>query len=42
MSADRFLLWWFFYFSDDFITDLANFHYEWIEALFSEKDVMIE
>lgn len=31
--ADRFLLWWFFYFREDFITLFADFHYEWIEAL---------
>ena len=40
--ADRFLLWWFFYFREDFITDLAYFHYDWIESMFSDKNVMIE
>ena len=39
--ADRFLLWWFFYFREDFITNLAYFHYEWIESMF-EKNTMIE
>jgi hypothetical protein len=33
MSADKFLLWWFLYYKEDFITKLADFHYEWIEAL---------
>lgn len=42
MSADKFLIWWFFYYSDDFITPLADFHYDWIEALLSDKNVMIE
>lgn len=41
MSANRFLLFWFFYFREDFITPLAPFHYEWIESLF-EKNTMIE
>lgn len=39
--SDRFLLWWFFYFREDFITNLAEFHYEWIEALFN-GNTMIE
>ena len=39
--ADRFLLWWFYYFREDFITNLAEFHYEWIEALFN-GNTMIE
>lgn len=39
--ADRFLLWWFFYFREDFITNLAYFHYEWIESMF-DKNTMIE
>ena len=41
-SPDKFLLWWFYYFSEDFITPLANFHYEWIERLLWDKDIMIE
>ena len=40
--ADRFLLWWFFYFREDFITKLADFHYDWIEALLWDKNIMIE
>jgi len=40
--ADRFLLWWFFYFREDFITPLADFHYVWIESMFSDKNTMIE
>lgn len=39
--ADRFLLWWFFYYREDFITPLAEFHYEWIESLF-EKNTFLE
>ena len=39
---NRFLLWWYTYFFEDFITDLAPFHYDWIEALFSDKNVMLE
>ena len=39
---DRFMMWWFFYFREDFITLLADFHYTWIEALFDDKNVMIE
>lgn len=42
MSADRFLLWWFFYFREDFITKLAYFHYDWIEAVFNDYNVFIE
>lgn len=42
MSANKFLLWWFFYFREDFITLLAYFHYDWIEALFDDNNVMIE
>lgn len=42
LSADKFLIWWFFYYSDDFITPLADFHYDWIEALLSDKNVIIE
>ena len=42
MSANKFLLWWLFFFREDFITNLADFHYEWIEALLSDKNVMIE
>jgi hypothetical protein len=34
-TPDKFLLWWFYYFSDDFITPLAPFHYDWIESLVS-------
>lgn len=41
-SPDKFLLWWFFYYRSDFITLLWNFHYEWIEALFSWKNIFIE
>jgi predicted phage terminase large subunit-like protein len=40
--AERFLLWWFLYFREDFIVLLATFHYDWIEALFSGKNVMLE
>lgn len=40
--ANIFLLWWFFYYKEDFITKLADFHYEWIEALFDDRNVMIE
>ena len=39
---DRFLMFWFFYYREDFITTLAHFHYQWIEALFDDKNVMIE
>lgn len=42
MSANKFLLWWIYFFREDFITNLADFHYEWIEALLSDKNVMIE
>lgn len=42
MTANRFLAWWYFYFREDFITLLADFHYEWIEALIWDKNVMIE
>lgn len=42
VSPNKFLLWWFFYFKEDFITKLADFHYEWIEALLWDKNVMIE
>lgn len=38
---NRFLLWWYTYFFEDFITNLAYFHYEWIEALF-HWNTMIE
>ena len=41
-SPDRFLLWWFYYFKEDFITLLADFHYDWIEALLWDTNVMIE
>lgn len=41
-NQDKFLLFWFYYFKEDFITLIANFHYEWIEALFSWKNVFIE
>lgn len=41
-SPDRFLLWWVYYYVDDFITPLADFHYDWIEYLLGDKDVMIE
>lgn len=34
-SPDKFLLWWFYYYHEDFITPLADFHYEWIESLVS-------
>lgn len=40
-SANKFLAWWFFYYREDFITNLAPFHYEWIESLF-ESNTMIE
>ena len=42
MSADRFLAFWYFYYFEDFITKLADFHYTWIEALLWDKNVMIE
>lgn len=42
MSPNKFLLWWFYYFREDFITLLADFHYTWIEYLLSDKNVMIE
>lgn len=41
-SANKFLLWWFFYFREDFRVLLADFHYDWIEAYFSWKNVMTE
>ncbi len=41
-TPNHFLIWWWFYFSDDFKSELANFHYEWIEAIFSWKWVFIE
>lgn len=41
-NPNKFLLWWFFYFREDFITLFADFHYEWIEALLWDKNVMIE
>lgn len=41
-SPDKFILWWFYYYREDFITLLWDFHYEWIEALFSWKNVFIE
>lgn len=41
-SPDKFLLWWFYYYHEDFITPLADFHYDWIESLISWKDVFIE
>ena len=40
--AERFLLSWFFYYREYFITKFAYFHYEWIEAMFEDKNVMIE
>lgn len=40
-SADRFLIWWYFYFADDFITPLAEFHYIWLESIF-DKNTFIE
>ena len=42
MTPNRFLAFWYFYYFEDFITNLADFHYEWIEALLSDKNVMIE
>ena len=42
MSANKFLLWWFFYYREDFITMFADFHYTWIESLLSDKNVMLE
>jgi len=30
-TADIFLLWRFYYFRDDFVAVLADFHYDWIE-----------
>lgn len=41
-NEDKFLLWWMFYYHEDFITLLGDFHYNWIEALFSWKNVFIE
>lgn len=41
MTANKFLLFWFYYYREDFITPLAPFHYEWIESLF-EKNTFIE
>jgi len=40
--SEIFLLWWFFYFRENFIVKLADFHYIWIEALFEDKNVMLE
>jgi len=41
-GPDVFMMFWFFYYREDFITKLAYFHYEWIESLFEDKNVMIE
>ena len=41
-TADIFLLWRFYYFRDDFVAVLADFHYDWIEWLFTKKNIIIE
>ena len=41
-DPSRFLLWWFYYYRNEFVTKLADFHYEWIEALFTWNNVFIE
>lgn len=41
-TANHFLFFWFYYYREDFITKFADFHYDWIEALFENKNVMLE
>ena len=42
MCPNRFLAWWYFYYSNEFVTLLADFHYEWIEAMVEWKNIFIE
>lgn len=41
-SPDRFLIWWFYYFSHEFSHTLAPFHYNWIESFLSDKNLLIK
>lgn len=41
-KADIFILWWCYYYSEDFECILADFHYDWIVSMFSWKPTMIE
>ena len=40
IRANKLLLWWFYYFHGNFITQLADFQYDWIYEYAGERNIL--